>query len=192
MVTGIRLTNCKNCTFEVVYGEGITNAVNMTDSKGIHFPSFDAGFESAKDHQKLYANRVGRNELCPCGSGIKSKKCSGRNTMSTGIKSDNSTFTIGKARIVADVGIDMVNSVAHIDDYTFLSTSAPDLHKILRGMQKVPPPELISEAMSAVNSSKDSNVIQKSRLKKWATEQGLNASLWLQLSAAVAIAALGG
>jgi len=39
----------------------------------------DEGFESGMDYAKPKQNKIGRNAPCPCGSGLKYKKCCMKN-----------------------------------------------------------------------------------------------------------------
>lgn len=102
--------------------------------------------------------------------------------MSTGIRSNNSTFTVGKATIIADTGIDLHNSKAHIEELTHYS---PAVVEALKALPVQPPQELVQDAIS---QQREMGTIEKSKLKVWFDGQGINLAFWAQI--AVAIAAL--
>ena len=55
-----------------------TKIVNNTERKEVIKPTGTNAGEETK-HKQAVSNKVGRNELCPCGSGKKYKNCCGRN-----------------------------------------------------------------------------------------------------------------
>ena len=55
-----------------------TKIVNNTERKEVIKPTGTNAGEEVK-HKQAVSNKVGRNELCPCGSGKKYKNCCGRN-----------------------------------------------------------------------------------------------------------------
>ena len=55
-----------------------TRIVNNTERKEVIKPTGTNAGEEVK-HKQAVSNKVGRNELCPCGSGKKYKNCCGRN-----------------------------------------------------------------------------------------------------------------
>lgn len=186
MSTGIRITNSpgalvRNCT---VVGHGI--AVDLVDSQTVSINGLNASYNyRSSDHMKMYGSKVGRNDLCPCGSGLKIKKCKGSFSMSTGIRSNNSTFTVGKATIVADTGVDLQNnSKAHIDELNFYSSDTPaSLIQVLRALPVQPPHELVIDAME---QQRIKGNIDDSKLWGWFQNQGINVAFWAQISLAIA------
>lgn len=106
--------------------------------------------------------------------------------MSTGIKSDKSSFTVGKATIVADTGVDLRNgSHAHFDELYHFSPSTPALAEVLKSLPVQPPREILQ---SAIDQQKATGSIEGSQLRTWFDNQGINVAFWAQL--VVAIAAL--
>lgn len=189
MSVWLKLSNCQGGTIRGHSGGEFDTSVELTNSRAIHFDDYSA---EPKKFQG-FGRKVQRNERCPCGSGIKYKKCHGVSKMSTGIKSDNSSFTAGKATIIADVGVDLANkSVAHIDEFVHIAPDTPKLAEILSNMKVAPPPELVKEAVASVKQAGSIEVLDKSRIKKWCAEQGVNTALWAQLVTTIGVAALGG
>ena len=105
--------------------------------------------------------------------------------MSTGIRSDNSSFTVGRATIVADVGIDLRNnSEAHIEELKFYASEIPDvLLKVLNKLPAQPPHDLVVEAME---QQKLVGNIDSSKLWGWFQKQGINLAFWPQIGVAIA------
>lgn len=112
--------------------------------------------------------------------------------MSTGIRSTDSEFTVGKANIVANVGLDMVRSKAHIDELNHVSPEVKDLEGVLKAMAVRPPEELITSAVEEVKSAGSTEGLSYTKLKQWCDQQGVNAGMWAQLVAAIGISVLGG
>lgn len=101
--------------------------------------------------------------------------------MSTGIRSNNSTFSIGKATITAETGIDLQNnSHAHVNELIYYS---PEVALALQALPVQPPQEIVQDA---INQQKATGTIEKSKLKSWFDSQGLNAAFWLNLAVAIA------
>lgn len=160
--------------------------VDMKGCQGISFTG-EAFINAGKSAPSQSGKKVGRNESCPCGSGKKNKHCHGNN-MSTGIRSNDSSFTVGKLNTVADIGIDLQNkSHAQIDELNHYAPDTPAaLIHALKGLPVQPPAELVKDA---IEHQKATGSIDGSRLWDWFSKQGINVSFWAQLS--VAIAALG-
>jgi len=111
--------------------------------------------------------------------------------MSTGIKAtNNSKFTAGTANIVADIGVDLDNSVGHIEIFNFLPSEGSSLEQLFENFSVKPSRQLVEEAASEVAATRDANVLQKSKLKTWFDDQGLTASLWVNVAATIAAAVL--
>lgn len=172
-------------------GNTFTNCDTAMELYGCTEASIDELTVITRGSRSKHRTKVGRNQLCPCGSGIKYKRCNcfRGETMSTGIRAEGSSFTVGKAKIIADVGVDMVNSTGHVDDYEFYDVKAPDLAKLLRDLPERPPVELVSEAVEQVRSGNKAEDLETSRLRKWCKDQGINAAFWAQLAVAIVSAA---
>lgn len=184
MAVGAKFTNAENCGLINVEFRGFDIAAELIDSSSISLQEFrsDPGITS-QDHLKRYRKFAGRNQLCPCGSGVKTKKCKGTSRMTTGIRSDNSSFTVGKATIVADVGVDLKNgSVAHIDELNYIAPNIPDLDKVLASLPVPPSPFLVQDAIA---QHKATGTIEGSKLKAWFDAQGINLAFWAQLTGAI-------
>lgn len=184
MGTAISVVDCGSVSIKNVgvqgfeVGLGFTNCLHAS-LEGIHIDSNS----NSTDHLKFYGAKLGRNKLCPCGSGVKLKKCIGSSSMSTGIRSNNSTLTVGKATIIAETGVDLQNhSNAHIDELIHYS---PAVFSALKVLPVQPPLELVQEAIA---QQKSLGTIEKSKLKAWFDGQGIDLAFWVNL--AVAIAAL--
>jgi hypothetical protein len=191
MVTGIRLTNCHNCTFEVSFGEGITNPYSITDSTEIGIPKVEANLPVGSISRHYEGRKIGRNERCPCGSFKKFKHCHGGYKMSTGIKSDNSSIKIGSANIAAEVGIDASNrSEVAVDKFNFVDAKAPDLASVFEAMGATPPADLMERSVKSAKASGAIDVLERSELRTWFDRQGINAAFWAQMVAAIAAIAL--
>lgn len=101
--------------------------------------------------------------------------------MSTGIRSNNSTFTVGKATIVAETGIDLQNhSHAHIGELIHYSPAVVDA---LKALPVQPPQELVLDAMA---QQKALGTIEKTKLKAWFDRQGMDGAFWINLTVAIA------
>ena len=103
--------------------------------------------------------------------------------MSTGIKSDNSFLKIGKATIVADVGVDIKNqSDVAIDTYVFVKSDnqAASLIKLLKLPDEVPH-DVLQEAVNELNETQSVACLEKSRLKAWLFENGYDSAFWAGL-----------
>lgn len=186
MTSGITLIDSPNSLIENCSFWGYDIGVDLVDTKAVTINGLQSvpRYHSS-DHLKLYGSKVGRNHLCPCGSGVKVKKCKGVSSMSTGIRSDNSTFTVGKATIVAETGVDLKNnSKAHIDELNFYSTDTPEaLVKILMSLPVQPPHDLVVDAME---QQKAVGNIEGSKLWDWFQKQGINLAFWPQIAVGIA------
>lgn len=111
--------------------------------------------------------------------------------MSTGIRSTDSQFVVGKANIVADLGIDMVRSKARIDELNHASPTAPDLESILKSMIVRPPEELVQSALEQAKNEGSTEGLSYTKLKQWCDKQGVNAAMWIQLVAAIGTTVFG-
>lgn len=189
MVAAIKVFGATGCRIEDVGFVGFDVGIDLVDSPSAHFDNVNvSGNAESVDHLKLYGSKVGRNHLCPCGSGVKTKNCKGAINVSTGIRSDNSTFTVGKANIVADIGIDLKNkSHAQIEELNHYAPDTPAaLIHALKRLPVQPPSELVKDA---IEHQKSTGSIDGSKLWDWFSKQGINLSFWAQLS--VAFAGLG-
>lgn len=186
MAAGIEISNFQDVVISNSTVVGHEIAVDLLNDKKVSIYGLNAscGYRST-DHMRLYGSKVGRNELCPCGSGVKIKKCKGASSMSTGIRSNNSTFTVGKATIVAETGVDLQNnSKGHIDEYEFYSPDTPaSLIQALRALPAQPPHELV---VDAIEQQKIKGNIDDSKLWGWFQKQGIDMSFWVQISLAIA------
>lgn len=188
MFVGIRLKDSHNCRLINNDYKGLDVAIDLIDSSAI-LPDFRADLRRPSgDHLKLFGKVAGRNQPCPCGSGVKTKKCKGASQMSTGIRSDNSSITVGKANIVADIGIDLKNkSHAQIEELNhYAPDTPPALIHAIKSLPVQPPSELVKDA---IEHQKATGSIDGSKLWDWFSKQGINLSFWAQLS--VAFAGLG-
>lgn len=180
MKGGVAHIDCKNFT---VLGGCFTGEMEC----GIYNENSTNGYISGAlidltpgVEKKHASKKVGRNQTCPCGSGVKYKRCHG-GKVSTGIKSNNSTFTVGKATIIADTGIDLQNnSRAHIEELIHYS---PDVAMSLKALPVQPPEDLVQDAIA---EQKALGTIENSKLKAWFDGQGINASFWINLTVAIA------
>lgn len=112
---------------------------------------------------------------------IKNTNTAMENNMSTGIRSNNSTFTVGKATIIADIGIDLQNhSHAHVEELIHYS---PEFAEALRALPIQPPKELVQEAIA---QQKAIGTIESSKLKAWFDSQGMDVAFWINLTVAIA------
>ena len=186
MATGIKIENSEGSIVNDVELVGFDTAIDLVGSnwvslKGILVRPNTKSFE----HLKLYGSKVGLNDICPCGSGVKFKNCKGASSMSTGIRSDSSTFTVGKATIVAEIGIDLKNnSKAHIDELNFYSTDTSEaLVTVLKQLPVQPPYELVVDAL---DQQKSVGSIEDSKLWDWFQKQGINLAFWPQIAVAIA------
>jgi hypothetical protein len=135
------------------------------------------------DGRNKSANRkVGRNELCPCGSQIKFKYCHGGQKMGRGIVSDNSEGTFTDATVVVDagsIGIHSVNNdrTNYVRPNVYVGQEV-DIERLIRDC-KLPedvPREFVSEAVEIVKSSKEEEPLKWSKLRMWLmTEKNLDA-----------------
>lgn len=186
MATGLKIENSVRCTVNNVEFIGLDTAIDLVGSNWVSLNGILVSPNTNSfDHLKLYGNKVGRNDFCPCGSGVKLKNCKGAPSMSTGIRSDSSTFTVGKATIIAEIGIDLKNnSKAHIDELNFYSTGTPEaLVKILMQLPVQPPHNLVVDAME---QQKSVGSIEDSKLWDWFQKQGINLAFWPQIAVAIA------
>ncbi|WP_210669129.1 SEC-C metal-binding domain-containing protein [Pseudomonas protegens] len=137
--------------------------------------------------------KVGRNDPCPCDSGFKYKKCCSTKgeSMSIGIRSIDSRLVVGKANIVADVGIDLIRSDAKVDELNHVSPTAPDLDSVLKSMVVRPPEDLIQSAIEQAKNEGTTEGLSYTKLKQWCDKQGVNAAMWLQLAAAIGTTVFG-
>ncbi|WP_223507780.1 YecA family protein [Pseudomonas sp. BF-B-25] len=152
----------------------------MKDSHGNIFVG-----ETVLDTRQTPNKKTGRNSPCPCGSGIKFKRCHGYGGyMSTGIRSDNSTFTVEKATIIADTGVDLKNgSNGHINELNHISPITPNLAEVLKNLPVQPPVKLVQDA---ITRQKATGTIEDSELRAWFDKQGVNLAFWAQLAVAIA------
>ncbi|CRM71117.1 SEC-C metal-binding domain-containing protein [Pseudomonas sp. 25 E 4] len=185
MSVGLLIENSIDVSFGVVNIKGYKNGIEINNSTQVNFPIVNSRHPNIEDHQKEFYIKGNRNVPCLCGSGIKSKKCKGVSPMSTGIKSDNSAFTVGTANIVADTGVDLKNnSKAHFDELNYFAPNTPiALVNALRSLPTQPPHELVEDA---IEYQKANGNIDGSRLRDWFDKQGINLSFWAQLSVAIA------
>ncbi|WP_296257680.1 MULTISPECIES: YecA family protein [unclassified Pseudomonas] len=178
-----------HCTVRIVVGGVADVGMEINNSSGNVFSELSVDIITPS---KAYEPKPGRNALCPCGSAVKFKKCHGVRDVSTGIKLDDSTFTVGKATIVADVGIDAKNkSHAHAEEFLHIAPEvSPELMQILQRFQINPPRDVLAEAWSDVQRSKSPKILEKSKLKAWILEQGLGVAFWAEIAVAIAGIAL--
>jgi hypothetical protein len=165
-------------------------AVSIIDTQNAVLDGINASLkpiQSRRDGPKL-----GRNAPCQCGSGLKFKKCHGKITMGTGIKSNNSTFTVGKARIIADVAVDLQNqSNGHIEDLVHLDPrTSVALAEVLLKFELTPPKEFLDEALVQLRAARSVEPLEKSRLKAWCFEQGLTVAFFVEFAASLLSIAL--
>ncbi|MFG0505987.1 SEC-C metal-binding domain-containing protein [Pseudomonas putida] len=182
---GIVLSNCFEGRVTNVSVDGSDAVVGLYGCADIFLDNINGNLGKGR---RKFGRKVGRNEVCPCGSGFKFKKCicSREDNMSAGIRAHGSTFTVGKAKIVADVGVDMVNSTGHIDDLEFYAATAPALAELLKGMTKRPPKELVDEAIELAKKDGNQKALESSGLRGWCKDQGLTAAFWMELAASIA------
>lgn len=189
MKAGADINDCHFCTFNMQFSGEMETAVNVTNSTNLFLPSFHADIKHPNATDVVRSQKIGRNESCPCGSGIKYKKCHGATQMTTGIRSKNSELKIGTANIVADVGVDLVDSKASIEVYNFYSTQTPALAEILKNLPAQPPVELVKEALAQLKAGASAEDLESSKLKKWFKDQGINMAFWANF--AVSLASIG-
>lgn len=183
------MNNVHYCTGRIVVGGIADVGMEINSSSRNVFSELSVDLITPS---KAYKPKTGRNSLCPCGSGAKFKKCHGVRNVSTGIKLDNSTFTVGTATIVADVGVNATNnSYAHADDFLHVAPDvSPELMQILQRFRIKPPKDVLDQALSDLKQSKSPEVLEKSKLKTWFLEQGLGVSFWAEFAVAIAGIAL--
>ncbi|CRM94483.1 SEC-C motif [Pseudomonas sp. 22 E 5] len=181
MATALRLVG-GNVSIKDVGLHGFEVGLDLANCPSASLEDIDIGINSSStNHLKLYGNKYGRNQLCPCGSGVKLKKCTGNYSMSTGIRSNNSTLTVGKATIIAETGVDLQNnSHAHIDELIHYS---PTVFSALQALPVQPPLELVKEAIA---QQKSTGTIERSKLKAWFDGQGMDLAFWVNLTVAIA------
>lgn len=76
MVQRIRSALPENCLSDPA--QIIRSLLSVGSSKAIAYADAEPGFEQPRIYSKGRANKIGRNDLCPCGSGKKFKLCHGR------------------------------------------------------------------------------------------------------------------
>lgn len=189
MKAGADISDCHSCTFDMQFSGEMETGANVTNSTNLSFPNFHADIKHPNAKDVVRSQKVGRNEPCPCGTGIKYKKCHGAIQMSTAIRANNSELKIGTANIVADVGVDMVDSKASVDVYNFYGAQTPALAEILKNLPAQPPAELVKEAIAQLKAGGSPADLEDSKLKKWFKDQGINMAFWA--SFAVSLASIG-
>jgi hypothetical protein len=108
---------------------------------------------------------------------------------STGFRLTNSEVVIGKATIVADTAFDMVDSKARVEELLHVAPYTPELSAVLSKLPVQPPEELVREAITQLKESGNVEDLEKSKLKKWFSDQGINMAFWAQL--AIGLASIG-
>jgi len=66
---------------EINLNSGYYNSISKSKTKERETPDltdFDRKKQIEKDYKDQYKVKLGRNDLCPCGSGKKYKKCCGK------------------------------------------------------------------------------------------------------------------
>ncbi|MEX5591901.1 YecA family protein [Pseudomonas orientalis] len=178
-MAGLKIVGCHNNIYDI-QSYGYETGIDMVNSHGNIFVG-----ETILDTRQVNNKKTGRNSPCPCGSGIKFKRCHGYGGyMSTGIRSDNSTFIVGKATIVADIGVDLKNgSNGHINELNHISPLIQDLAGVLKSLPVQPPVNLVQDA---ITHQRTTGTIEGSELRTWFDEQGVNLAFWAQLVVAIA------
>ena len=127
--------------------------------------------------------KIARNQPCPCGSGIKYKRCHGGVDMAIGIRVSGDDNTIDEAKVVATgLGIDVSgnrNKLSKLDVYV----SDSDVVKVLEDL-KLPidtPPDLVRDAIAIIRAGEGaSDKLVGSGLGGWLHHQGINGAFWIQ------------
>ena len=172
--SGIRFTNCRT-----------DGALLIENSYGNEFD----GVQVNSFSRTMNAKKIGRNEPCPCGSGVKFKRCHGGGKMAHGIVSRNSSSVF----IDTEINTDGVALALDGDESTFnrlkiYAFSDPELFKFVKN-SSLPgdtPGEYVQEAYTELKKSGDVNVLEESKLKTWLFKQGVTLAFWTQLVAQLA------
>ncbi|PAA31700.1 hypothetical protein CJU73_01305 [Pseudomonas fragi] len=78
MSTGIKVIDCEGGIIRGMKASGLDVAIDLVNSHLIAIDDLKVSGNSISLEQfKRYRNKVSRNALCPCGSGVKIKKCRG-------------------------------------------------------------------------------------------------------------------
>ena len=143
------------------------------------------------------AQKTGRNSPCPCGSGLKYKRCHiGGSEMSKGIVSINSSGSFVDTTVLVDAGgtgIYRVDDRTDFERTTVLVGQEIDVLALISALN-LPietPKEHIVEAISQVRESGSTDALQYSKLRIWLMDNNFDMRFWAETAVAIGIAALG-
>jgi hypothetical protein len=166
MVIGVFMSNCSNGTLGggVSLSEGTGYVIENCHDIQANGLQVNVGYGKPR---KL----AGRNALCPCGSGKKYKKCHLGKSMSTAIKSSNSSTTFKDTLAVSSGdGIVLDNDRSSFEGTKiFAGVSEQSINSIITrlGLPENTPPELVLEAVSEISATGNVSIVERSRLKSW-------------------------
>ena len=134
---------------------------------------------------------AGRNDTCPCGSGKKYKKCHLGKSMSTAIKSSNSSTTFKDTLAVSSGdGIVLDNDRSSFEGTKiFAGVSEESINSIITrlGLPDNTPPELVLEAIGEISATGNVSIVERSRLKSWlSSAANFDIAGWTSVALAIA------
>jgi hypothetical protein len=167
--SGIRFTNCKT--------DGALLIQNSDENE------FD-GLQVNSFSRAMNARKIGRNEPCHCGSGLKFKRCHGGGNMAKGIVSRNSSSVFIDAEINTDgVALDLDGDESTFNRLKVYAFSDPELFRFVKnsGLPENTPGELVQEAYTELKKTGDLQTLESTKLKDWLFKHGITLSFWTQL-----------
>jgi hypothetical protein len=171
-------------------GDTFTNCVMVGELQiNNSFGNKYHGLQVISQSKPMRAIKMGRNELCYCGSQLKYKRCHGGLGVAKGIVSKNSSSVFIDTEINTDgVALDLDGDESTFNRLKIYAFSDPELFKFVKssGLPGNTPGEYVQEAYTELKKTGDVNVLEESKLKTWLFKQGVTLAFWTQLVAQLA------
>lgn len=169
------------------YGNVFTNAraegefevaIDIVNSSG---NSFHNTYLDVKGNQDNAG--ISRNQKCPCGSGIRYRKCHGVKKLGTGIRVEGHGNDFGGSTVFADGdGIIVKGNDNKFPNVKVFSTSDGLAQLIATlNLPTNTPVEYLKEVIEAFGENKEIKTSDDFQLKAWLFDNGFNFAYWTQL-----------
>jgi hypothetical protein len=194
----LALATCGVTLVKYIGFYGVGNVGCHFDNCGA-YGALDAGFVIENDVDGKFTNttvhidngyrphfkKAGRNEPCPCGSGVKFKRCHGGSEMSRGIVSKNGQTTYGEVNVTSSGdGVVLENDRSTFAKLSINAGVAIDYAALAEqlNLPKDVPLEFIKDAIQEVRNKNNPAVVEQSKLKIWLNDNGFNMGFWAQVA----------
>lgn len=182
------IVDCENCDITIDIAGEFDYGLEIEGGS-------DNRFDLKVDIKKPFVRpaKIGRNERCFCGAGLKFKHCHGGVKMGTGINIKGGSNKFGTTLVVSEgdgIEVDGGNNSFEKTQVFITNKNASEIIAALK-LPVNTPPELIMDAIKSASASGSVEQLEQGQLKQWLYKNGFNMAFWFQLTQEILKLSLG-